>query len=78
MVPFAHAKKLYDSLPGAARRMWTMQGAGHNDWPAHVSSTWWKEIMDFLSPGFVEETKARLGIKGMGEESKSKKLIDLY
>ena len=48
VVPFAHAKKLYDSLPGAARKMWTLQGAGHNDWPEHVNSKWWKEIMAYV------------------------------
>jgi pimeloyl-ACP methyl ester carboxylesterase len=48
VIPLAHAKNLYDSLPGATRRMWTMQGAGHNDWPMHVNFTWWKEIMDYV------------------------------
>jgi pimeloyl-ACP methyl ester carboxylesterase len=48
VIPLAHAKNLYDALPGSARRMWTMQGAGHNDWPMHVNPTWWKEIMDFV------------------------------
>jgi pimeloyl-ACP methyl ester carboxylesterase len=33
IVPIIHAKKLYDSLPGTAKRMWIIQGAGHNDWP---------------------------------------------
>ena len=48
VIPLAHARKLYDSLPGTARRMWTMQGVGHNDWPMHVNPTWWKEIMDYV------------------------------
>jgi len=48
VIPLAHATKLYDSLPGTDRRMWTMQGAGHNDWPMHVNQTWWKEIMDYV------------------------------
>ena len=48
VIPLAHARKLYESLPGSTRRMWIMQGAGHNDWPNHVNSMWWKEIMDFL------------------------------
>lgn len=48
VIPLAHARNLYDSLPGSARKMWTMQGAGHNDWPMHVNPTWWKEIMDFV------------------------------
>jgi pimeloyl-ACP methyl ester carboxylesterase len=48
IIPLPHAKKLYDSLPVSARRMWTVQGAGHNDWPMHVNPTLWKEIMEFI------------------------------
>jgi len=48
VIPLAHARKLYDSLPCTARRMWTMPGVGHNDWPMHVNPTWWKEIMDYV------------------------------
>ena len=48
VIPLAHAKHLYDSLPGPARKMWTMQGAGHNDWPMHVNSGWWQEIMAYV------------------------------
>lgn len=48
VIPFPHAKNLYDSLPGTSKRMWTVQGAGHNDWPMRVSPAWWKEIMEFL------------------------------
>jgi pimeloyl-ACP methyl ester carboxylesterase len=49
IVPIVHAKKLYDSLPGTAKRMWTIQGAGHNDWPMVTNVLWWKEIMGFVS-----------------------------
>jgi pimeloyl-ACP methyl ester carboxylesterase len=49
VIPIVHAKNLYDSLPGTARRMWTMQGVGHNDWPMSTNTSWWKEIMDFVS-----------------------------
>lgn len=48
VIPLAHARKLYDSLSGSAKRIWIMQGAGHNDWPMHVNSRWWKEIMDYV------------------------------
>lgn len=48
VIPLAHARNLYDSLPGTARRMWTIQDAGHNDWPMHVTEAWWKEIMDYV------------------------------
>jgi pimeloyl-ACP methyl ester carboxylesterase len=49
IVPIVHAKKLYDSLPGTAKKMWTIHGAGHNDWPMATSTSWWKEIMGFVS-----------------------------
>jgi hypothetical protein len=49
VIPITHARKLYYSLPGSARRMWIMPGTGHNDWPMHVTATWWKEIMDYVS-----------------------------
>jgi len=49
IVPIVHAKDLYDSLSGTAKRMWTIQGAGHNDWPTATNTLWWKEIMDFVS-----------------------------
>ena len=49
IVPIVHARRLYDSLPGTAKRMWTIQGAGHNDWPMVTNMLWWKEIMDFVS-----------------------------
>jgi hypothetical protein len=48
IIPLSHARKLYDSLPGTGKRIWTVPGAGHNDWPMHLNQTWWKEIMDFL------------------------------
>jgi alpha-beta hydrolase superfamily lysophospholipase len=49
VVPIVHAKNLYNSLSGTAKRMWIIQGTGHNDWPMSTSASWWKEIMDFVS-----------------------------
>ena len=49
VIPVAHARKLYDSLPRPESRMWIMPGAGHNDWPMHVHRGWWKEIIEFIS-----------------------------
>jgi pimeloyl-ACP methyl ester carboxylesterase len=49
IVPIVHAKDLYNSLSGTAKRMWIIQGAGHNDWPMATNTLWWKEIMDFVS-----------------------------
>ena len=47
IVPVRHARELYRSLPGP-KRMWTLRGAGHNDWPTAVDGAQWREFMDFL------------------------------
>ena len=47
IVPFRHADALYRSLSGV-KRMWTIKGAGHNNWPAFVDTPRWREFMDFV------------------------------
>jgi uncharacterized protein len=49
LIPVRHAINLHNSLSGTATRMWTVQGAGHNDWPAFTDLSWWREIMGFVS-----------------------------
>ena len=49
VIPIRHANNLHHSLSGTAQRMWTIQGAGHNDWPMFINTTWWKEVMSFLN-----------------------------
>jgi pimeloyl-ACP methyl ester carboxylesterase len=51
IIPIMHAEKLFKSLPGPGKRMWTLPGAGHNDWPMYVNVSWWKEIMGFMIKG---------------------------
>lgn len=48
VIPAAHAEALYRSLAGE-KRMWTVEKAGHNDWPLAVDHAWWHEITDFVS-----------------------------
>lgn len=48
IIPVRHAEALYDSLPGE-KRMWTIKGAGHNDWPVIIGEARFREIMDFVS-----------------------------
>ena len=48
VIPIRHAINLYESLPGT-KRMWTIQGGGHNDWLLHTDMMWWKEIMEFIN-----------------------------
>jgi alpha-beta hydrolase superfamily lysophospholipase len=47
VIPVRHALALYESLPGS-RKMWVIQGAGHNDWPELVGPSLWKELADFI------------------------------
>jgi len=50
IVPIRHAAALYRSLPGPGKRMWTLAGVGHNDWPLAVDAGKWREFMDYLRP----------------------------
>ena len=47
IIPIKHANELYRSLPSARKRMWILKEAGHNDWPIHTDTPWWKELMQF-------------------------------
>ncbi len=49
VIPYQHAAKLYNSLPGESKRMWMFKEAGHNDWYMYADEAWWKEIMYFIS-----------------------------
>lgn len=47
IIPVALARELYASLRGP-KRFWVLPNAGHNDWPAVVGPTWWRELMEFV------------------------------
>jgi pimeloyl-ACP methyl ester carboxylesterase len=47
VIPIHHAQALYTSLL-LNKKMWTINGAGHNDWSEKVDLSWWKEITDFI------------------------------
>lgn len=47
IVPVRHAKALYESRTGD-KRMWVVQGAGHNDWMERVGPPQWREWMDYV------------------------------
>ncbi len=49
IIPIRHAENLFNSLPGTSKKMWTIEGAGHNDWYTYTNSSWWEEIMSFVS-----------------------------
>ena len=50
VIPIQHAQALFRSRSGAQgfNKMYTIKGAGHNDWPGVVDLAWWKELMDFM------------------------------
>ena len=48
ILPIRHAEALYRSLSGD-KKMWVIQGAGHNDWPMFVDAKQWQEFMDFVN-----------------------------
>jgi hypothetical protein len=56
VIPVRHAAELHDALPGN-KRMWTIRGAGHNDWPLRVDRSWWKEITDFAAMSSAKERR---------------------
>ncbi len=49
IIPAHHARALYDALPGPMKHLWTIAGAGHNNWVAVVNAAWWKDVMEFVS-----------------------------
>lgn len=48
IVPNRHTQRLYDALEGK-KKMWTLEGVGHNTWTEAVDRAWWQEIVTFLS-----------------------------
>ncbi len=50
VIPIHHAQTLYASLL-VEKKMWTIKGGGHNNWPELVDISWWKEITDFVRGG---------------------------
>lgn len=50
IVPLRHARALYEALPGT-KRLWVLDGVGHNDWMTGVGAPQWQAWMDFIAPG---------------------------
>jgi uncharacterized protein len=48
VVPVRHARELFALLP-KDKKMWTIRGVGHNDWPLRMDPSTWREIMDYLT-----------------------------
>lgn len=47
IVPPAFGRALAEALPGP-KRLLTIEGAGHNDWPDHVGGRWWADAIGWL------------------------------
>jgi len=47
VIPIRHAQTLYASLV-VNKKMWTIKGAGHNDWSELVDRSWWEEVTNFI------------------------------
>jgi pimeloyl-ACP methyl ester carboxylesterase len=56
VIPNKRTLNLYESLP-EGRRLWTLESAGHNDWPLVVGEGWWREVMDFAAGGGALDSK---------------------
>ncbi len=48
IVPERHGLRLYESLPNA-KKLYTLQNAGHNTWPNNVNIIWWRDVLSFLT-----------------------------
>lgn len=48
VVPNRLTRSLYENIR-SEKRMWTLEGAGHNVWIADLDPGWWAEVMDFIS-----------------------------
>ena len=49
IVPARFGKALFDSLV-EPKRLWLLDGAGHNDWARRVDAAWWARAVDWLLP----------------------------
>ena len=47
-IPNRLSLRLYESV-ASPKRLWTFEGADHNNWPADPGLQWWKEVMEFVS-----------------------------
>jgi len=63
IVPTRLTQNLYQSLT-QEKRLWTLPGAGHNDWPALVTTTFWAEVLGFLHEGIADPSAEKPATTG--------------
>jgi hypothetical protein len=50
IIPPRHGLRLYEALADP-KRLWIVEGAGHNDWMARTDRELWRETIDFAGGG---------------------------
>ncbi len=58
-----HGRRLFERITGR-KKLWLLPGAGHNDWPAAVNPSWWREVMQFVA----QQELPRDGTRGTERE----------
>ncbi len=48
IIPTQHSLRLFESV-GDNKKLWMLEGAGHNSWPVQPNAPWWREVVDFVS-----------------------------
>lgn len=49
IIPVAHARALFAALPSPVKQIWTIPGAGHNDWINFATPATWQTIVAFVT-----------------------------
>lgn len=47
IIPNKLTLRLFDTLQTQKKR-WSLDNAGHNDFPAHANAAWWQQVMAFI------------------------------
>ncbi len=48
-IPLSLTRNLFDSLATPDKKIWVIEGAGHNDWPERITPSFWREIAGSVS-----------------------------
>jgi fermentation-respiration switch protein FrsA (DUF1100 family) len=55
IIPAPFGRLLYEALAAGRTRLWTLAGAGHNDWPERVGVDDWRQWAAYLEGASVGE-----------------------
>jgi len=48
IIPKRHGMKFFKAI-SCEKKLWILQGVGHNTWPEITGVSWWKEVMNFVA-----------------------------